>query len=70
MPRHSGRYSTLYFLDCSLYYILRMSLRNSVIGYTEYNLTVLLYGDNDIDYDKNAAIVQAVHDCINDSERF
>ena len=47
-----------------------MTLRNVVTRYTQFNLEVLLYCDSDIDNEKNAAIVQVVHDFINDSERF
>ena len=47
-----------------------MIIRNVVTRYTKFNLKVLLYGVNDIDYEKNVAIVQTVHDFITDSERF
>ena len=47
-----------------------MILRNDVIRYTQFDHKILLYGDSDIDHNRNAVIVQAVHDYIRDSERF
>ena len=47
-----------------------MILRNVVTRYTQFDLKILLYGDSGIDHDRNAVIVQAVHDYIRDSERF
>ena len=49
-----------------------MILRNVVTRYTQSDLKILLCarGDSDIDHDRNAVIVQAVHDYIWDSERF
>ena len=44
--------------------------KNVVTNYTQFDLKMLLYGDSDIDHDRNAVIVQAVHDYIRDSERF
>ena len=44
-----------------------MILRNVVAMYTQFDLKVLLHGDSGIDHDKNAVIVQAVHDFIRDS---
>ena len=48
----------------------RMTLRNVVTRYTQFDLNVLLYGDSGIDHDRNVVIIQAVHDYIRDSERF
>ena len=67
---HTTEDTVHYFLDCPLYYAQRMILRNVVTRYTQFDLEILLYGDSDIDYDRNALIVQAVHDYIRDSERF
>ena len=43
-----------------------VTLRNVVTKYTQLNLKVLLYVDNNIDYEKNDAIVQVVHNFMND----
>ena len=57
-----------YFLDRPLYYAQRMILRNIVTRYTQFDIEILLYGDSDTGHDRNAVIVQAVHDYIRDSE--
>ena len=67
---HTAEDAAHYFLDCPLYYAQRMTLRNVVTRYTQFDLNVLLYGDSGIDHDRNVVIVQAVHDYIRDSERF
>ena len=67
---HKAEDTTHYFLDCPLYYTQIMILRNAVTRYTQFDLKILLYGDSGIDHDRNAVIVQAVHDYIRDSERF
>ena len=67
---HKAEDTAHYFLDCPLYYTQRMILRNVVTRYTQFDLKILLYGDSGIDHDRNAVIVQAVHDYIRDSERF
>ena len=61
---HTAEDTAHYFLDCPLYYTQRMILRNVVTRYTQSDLNVLLYGDSGIDHDRNAVIVQAVHDYI------
>ena len=58
------------FLAYPLYYAQRKTLRNVATKYTQFDLEILLCGDSDIDNDRNAVIVQAVHDYIRDSERF
>ena len=67
---HKAEDTAHYFLDCPLYYTQRMILRNVVTRYTQFDIKILLYGDSGIDHDRNAVIVQAVHDYIRDSERF
>ena len=67
---HTAEDTAHYFLDLPLYYAQRMILRNVVRRYTQFDLKVLLYGDSGNDYDRNAVIVQAVHDYIRDSKRF
>ena len=67
---HTAEDTAHYFLDCPLYYAQRMTLRNVVTRYTQFDLNVLLYGDSGIDHDRNVVIIQAVHDYIRDSERF
>ena len=37
---------------------------------TPFNLKILLCSDSDIDHDRNAVIVQAVHDYVRNSEQF
>ena len=55
------------FLDCPLYYAQRLSLRNTVTRSSQFRL---LYGDDDLDYESNVAIILAVHEFIKVSERF
>ena len=59
-----------FFLDCPLYYAQRLSLRNTVTRSSQFRLETLLYGDDDLDYESNVAIILAVHEFIKDSERF
>ena len=59
-----------FFLDCPLYYIQRLALRNTVLRFSHFRLETLLYGDDNLDYETNVAIVLAVHEFIKDSERF
>ena len=61
---HTTEDTAHYFLDCPLYYAQRTIVRNVVTRYTQFDLEILLYGDSDIDHDRNAVIVQAVHDHI------
>ena len=67
---HKAEDTAHYFLDYPFYYTQRMILRNVVTRYPQFDLKILLYGDSGIDHDRNAVIVQAVHDYIRDSERF
>ena len=57
-----------FFLDCPLYYVQRLALRNTVSRY--FRLETLLYGDDNLDYKTDVAIVLAVNEFIKDSERF
>ena len=59
-----------FFLDCPLYYAQRLSLRNTVTRSSQFRLETILYGDDDLDYESNVAIILAVHEFIKDSERF
>ena len=45
-------------------------LRNTVTRASQFRLETLLYGDDDLDYESNVAIILAVHEFIKDSERF
>ena len=58
------------FLDCPLYYVQRLALRNTVLRVSHFRLETLLYGDDNLNYKTNFAIVLAVHEFIKDSERF
>ena len=62
--------TTHFFLDCPLYNVQRLSLRNTVTRSSEFSLGTLLYGDYNLDYESNIAILLAVHEFIKDSERF
>ena len=57
-----------YFLDYPLSYTQRITRRNVVTTYTQFSIKVLLKSDRDNDHEKNAAIIQAVHDFIKDCE--
>ena len=56
-----------FFLDCPAQ---RLSLRNTVTRSSQFRLETLLYGDDDLDYESNVAIILAVHEVFKDSERF
>ena len=59
-----------FFLDCPLYYVQRLALRNTVLRFSHFRLETLLYGDDNLDYETNVVIVLAVHEFIKDSEKF
>ena len=67
---HREEDTTHFFLDCPLYYVERLALRNIVLRFSHFRLETLLYGDDNLDYETNVAIVLAVHEFIKDSERF
>ena len=67
---HRVEDTTHFFLDCPLYYAQRLSLRNTVTRSSQFRLETILYGDDDLDYESNVAIILAVHEFIKDSERF
>ena len=48
-----------FFLDCPLYYAHRLSLTNIVTKSSQFKLEPLLYGDDDLDYESNVAIILA-----------
>ena len=58
-----------FFLGCPLYYAQRLSLRNTVTRCSQFRIETLLYGDDDLDYESNVAIILALHEFIKDSER-
>ena len=59
-----------FFLYCPLYYAYRLNLINSVNAVSQFEINVLLYGDNDLDLESNKQIFSAVHDYIKASGRF
>ena len=67
---HRVEDTTHFFLNRPLYYAQRLLLRNIVTRSSQFRLETLLYGDNDLDYESNTAIILAVHEFIKDSERF
>ncbi len=59
-----------FLLDCPLYLIQRIDLRNTVSNIAIFNVNTLLYGDCTLDYDSNVIIMLAVQKFIQNSERF
>ena len=59
-----------FFFHCPLYHDCRLKLMNSVIRFSNVELNILLYGDDDLDLETNCKIFQAVHDYITESKRF
>ena len=59
-----------FFLDCPVYYVQRLALRNNLSRFSHFRLETLLYGENNLDYNTNVAIVQMVHEFIKVSEKF
>ena len=57
-------------MNCPLYYAQRLLLRNTVTRSSQFRFETLLYGDDNLDYESNVAIILAVHEFIKDSERF
>ena len=56
------------FLDCPLYYVQRLALRNTVSMFSHSIFETLLCGDDNLDNETNIVIVLAVHEFIKDSE--
>ena len=55
-----GIEDTVHFLlDCPLYYVQRLALRNTVSRFSHFRLE-MLYGDDNLDYKTNVAIVLAL----------
>ena len=44
-----------FFLDCPLYYVQRLALRNTVLRFNHFRLETQLYGDDNLDYKTNVA---------------
>ena len=61
---HSEEDTAHFFLDCPLYYVHRLALRNTVLRFSHFGLEMLLYGDDNLDYKTNVAIVLAVHELV------
>lgn len=63
---HDKEDTAHFFLDCPLYYTERLKLRDIATRLSKFKLETLLFGDENIDYDNNVLIVQAVHQFIED----
>ena len=59
-----------FFFSCPLYYTQRLKLADSLNAISTFTLEILLNGDDNLDYESNVVLFQAVHDYIKDSERF
>ena len=59
-----------FFLHCPLYYTYRLDLMNSVNAVSKFEINILLYGDDELDFESNKQIFSAVHDYIKASGRF
>ena len=67
---HRIEYTAHFFVDCPLYYVQRLALHNTVSRFSHFKLETLLYGDDNLDYKTNFAIVLAEHEYIKDYEMF
>lgn len=61
-----------FFLHCPLYDNIRQNLQESVPNFRNIEFTpdILLFGSNDLSYEENLVIFNAVHDFISQSKRF
>ena len=61
-----------FFLHCPLYDNIRQNLQESVPNFRniEYTPDILLFGSNDLSYEENLVIFDAVHNFISQSKRF
>ena len=59
-----------YFLDCPLYAGPRAKLLEVVNQHTDCNINILLFGDNNINFEQNCTIFQSVHNFIKETKRF
>ena len=60
-----------FFLDCPLYYMLRINLFQQLqsLEINDIDISLLLYGSDNYDFKTNCSIVEAVHCFIKESER-
>ena len=59
-----------FFLDCPLYSVERVKLVSDISQITETTISVILFGKEQLSYDDNVKIFQAVHEFIENSGRF
>ena len=59
-----------YFLECPLYSIHRNSLREVIEQISQFQIQIVLHGDDSLSLDQNKDIFDAVHRFITDSKRF
>ena len=67
---HSTEDTAHFCFYCPPYYTQRLALQNIVSRFTEFKLETLLFEDKNLDNADNITTILAVHDYINDSERF
>ena len=59
-----------YFIDCPLFAVPRVDLRNSIENFTAFNINTVLFGMKDLSIDQNKLICEAVHKFILETKRF
>jgi hypothetical protein len=59
-----------YLFECPLFFNLRNDLHETIVERSSFNLKTLFYGDDNLKYDQNCMIFQAVHEYIKRSNRF
>ena len=62
--------ATHYFLECPLYTDQRVNLIADISQITEVGVDVILHGKEELPFENNIKIFQAVHEFITTSERF
>ena len=59
-----------YFMECPLYFTERQKLITDISSISDFNIDTILYGCDELTYEQNVRIVEAVHGFIKDSDRF
>ena len=65
---HKVEDSAHFCLDCSLYHLQRLAIQNIVLRFIQFRLEMLLYDNDNLDYEDDAAIVLVVHEFPKDSD--
>lgn len=59
-----------FFFDCPKFFVQRKSLKDIFNAVSQFSISVILHGDENLCFDLNEILFSAVHDYIKDSGRF